>query len=124
MWKGPNWGSWPRNSPSSSDDRLSERDLRFIGTPITDELIAEITGETVPPLRPGVPSPVRRWVGAACALAALTGVTVMASGERAAVSLYDLVRCVLLGGMVGAGAVLICHVAAWHVTRLRRTATS
>ncbi|MEU8384272.1 DUF4184 family protein [Streptosporangium sp. NPDC048865] len=76
-----------------------------------------------PECPPGVTGRWRGRVLIAGVGAAGAGAVVLGSGERAAVSLYDLVRCVILGGMIGAGAVLVCHVVAWHawsVTRSRR----
>ncbi|WP_214414127.1 DUF4184 family protein [Sphaerisporangium fuscum] len=63
---------------------------------------------------PGVPARVRVMVAAACTAAAVAGAVLQAHRGVAAVSLYDLVRCVLLGGIEGVAAVLACYVAAWH----------
>ncbi|GLW06441.1 hypothetical protein Misp01_15710 [Microtetraspora sp. NBRC 13810] len=74
------------------------------------------------PLRPG------RWPGAgarlrgsvllAGAVAAVVGAALLGTGDRAAVSLYDLVRGLLLGGICGAAAVAGCYAAWWHARRL------
>ncbi|MFF3439492.1 DUF4184 family protein [Streptosporangium sp. NPDC002721] len=80
-----------------------------------------------PERRPGVTGRWRGLVLAAGACAAAAGAAVLGTSDRAAVSLYDLVRCVILGGITGAGAVLFCHVVAWHVwsvTRSRREVVS
>ncbi|WP_440105201.1 DUF4184 family protein [Streptosporangium sp. H16] len=78
-----------------------------------------------PGRRPGVTGRSRGWVLAAGAGAATVGAVVLGSSDRAAVSLYDLVRCVILGGMIGGGVVLAGYVVAWHVwsaARSRRAA--
>ncbi|MET8337779.1 DUF4184 family protein [Streptosporangium canum] len=64
---------------------------------------------------PGVTGRLRGWVLAAGAGAAGVGAAVLGSSDRAAVSLYDLVRCVILGGVGGCGAVVVCYTVAWHV---------
>ncbi|MEV4249530.1 DUF4184 family protein [Streptosporangium canum] len=64
---------------------------------------------------PGVTGRLRGWVLAAGVGAAGVGAAVLGSSDRAAVSLYDLVRCVILGGMGGCGAVMVCYTVAWHV---------
>jgi hypothetical protein len=57
----------------------------------------------------------RGWVLAVGVGAAGVGAVMLGSSDRAAVSLYDLVRCVILGGIGGCGAVLFCYTVAWHV---------
>jgi hypothetical protein len=64
---------------------------------------------------PGVTGLLRGWVLAAGVGAAGVGAIMLGSSDRAAVSLYDLVRCVILGGIGGCGAVLACYTVAWHV---------
>ncbi|MFB9673881.1 DUF4184 family protein [Streptosporangium vulgare] len=73
--------------------------------------------------RPGVTGRWRGRVLVAGLGAAGVGAAVLGTGDRAAVSLYDLVRCVILGGMIGGGAVLAGYTVVWHVwsvTRSRR----
>ncbi|WP_030903796.1 DUF4184 family protein [Streptosporangium amethystogenes] len=70
---------------------------------------------------PGVTGWVRGWVLAAGAGVAVLGAAVLGSSDRAAVSLYDLVRCVILGGIGGFGAVLVGYTVAWHVWSLLRS---
>ncbi|MGJ6966525.1 DUF4184 family protein [Streptosporangium sp. G11] len=64
---------------------------------------------------PGVTGRTRGWVLVAGVGAASVGAVMLGNSDRAAVSLYDLVRCVILGGVAGCGAVLLCYVIAWHV---------
>ncbi|MET8051006.1 DUF4184 family protein [Streptosporangium sp. NPDC005286] len=70
---------------------------------------------------PGVTGRVRGWVLAVGVGAAVLGAAVLGSGDRAAVSLYDLVRCVILGGIGGFGAVMAGYTAAWHVWSVVRS---
>ncbi|GAA4186667.1 DUF4184 family protein [Streptosporangium oxazolinicum] len=76
-----------------------------------------------PEPRPGVTGRSRGWVLAAGTVAAIAGAVILGSGDRAAVSLYDLVRCVILGGTVGFGAVLLCYAVTWHVWPASRSRT-
>ncbi|MFC3999503.1 DUF4184 family protein [Nocardiopsis sediminis] len=65
--------------------------------------------------------PAARWCAvAAVALASAAGAVALGMSPRAAVSSYDLVRCVLVGAMQGAGAGLAGHVAVWHLVRAAR----
>jgi hypothetical protein len=59
---------------------------------------------------PGVAGRVRGAVLAAAAVAAVAGAATGAVTDHAAVSGYDLVRCVILG----AASALACYVLAWH----------
>lgn len=68
-----------------------------------------------PGRRPGVTGRVRGWVLVAGVGAAGAGAVMLGTGDRAAVSLYDLVRCVILGGIGGFGAVTVGYTVAWHV---------
>lgn len=68
--------------------------------------------------RPSSPGWVRGVVLAAAAVAVTVGGVAGALSERAAVSDYDLVRCVILGGADGAALVLACYVLVWHGWKL------
>ncbi|MEU4232926.1 DUF4184 family protein [Nonomuraea sp. NPDC026600] len=56
----------------------------------------------------------RGVVLAAAALAMAAGAACGAASDRAAVSDYDLVRSMILGGVDGAALILACYVLAWH----------
>ncbi|GAA4585903.1 DUF4184 family protein [Planotetraspora phitsanulokensis] len=77
------------------------------------------------PVRPGrLPGVARRVSGgvlAAAAAAAFAGAAAGAMTDRAAVSDYDLVRSVILGGADGAAAAFACYVLAWHVWNVMST---
>ncbi|MFC4566012.1 DUF4184 family protein [Nocardiopsis mangrovi] len=68
------------------------------------------------------PRAVRFCAVAAVALAATAGAVLLGMSPRAAVSGYDLVRCVLLGAVRGTAVGLAAHVALWHVVCTARRA--
>ncbi|WP_067972385.1 DUF4184 family protein [Nocardiopsis trehalosi] len=70
-----------------------------------------------PTAPPGLPPRVRAAVAAAVVVCAIAGAALLAATPRAAVSGYDLVRCLVLGGMQGGAGALACYVAAWHALR-------
>ncbi|MEU8148733.1 DUF4184 family protein [Nonomuraea sp. NPDC048901] len=63
---------------------------------------------------PGVAGRVRGAVLAMVTVAAIAGAAAGAVTDRAAVSGYDLVRSILLGGADGAAVILACYVLVWH----------
>ncbi|MEV4110633.1 DUF4184 family protein [Nonomuraea sp. NPDC049695] len=72
---------------------------------------------------PGVAGRVRGAVLVMVGIAAIVGAAAGAGTDRAAVSGYDLVRSVILGGADGAAFILACYVLAWHgrnVVKARR----
>lgn len=64
---------------------------------------------------PGVTARLRGLTLLACATAATVEALVFGTGDGAAASLYDLVRAVLLGAMIGCTTVLTCYAIAWHL---------
>ncbi|GAA2893260.1 DUF4184 family protein [Nonomuraea rubra] len=64
--------------------------------------------------RPGLAGRARGAVLAAVVLAMAVGAVAGAASDRAAVSDYDLVRSMILGGADGVASALACYVLAWH----------